>query len=210
MDHGVADLIAFCSRFFTLEPGDVIATGTPGGVGAFRRPPLFLGDGDEVTVTIRGIGTLRNRCRVVPGGLHAGTDVVRIAYGTDGLDVEVPRDATVIRPRHRAAAPDPAALLRESLERPVAGPPLRVILGRGARVAISVCDVTRPQPRRLMLAALAEAFAGTIADDDVTVLIATGTHRSSSEAERRSMLGDEVLRRWRVIDHDARDPATLV
>ena len=65
--HGVADLIAFCSRFFTLEPGDVIATGTPGGVGAFRRPPLFLGDGDEVAVTISGIGTLRNRCRVVPG-----------------------------------------------------------------------------------------------------------------------------------------------
>ena len=39
MIHGVAELIAFCSRFFTLEPGDVIATGTPGGVGAFRRPP---------------------------------------------------------------------------------------------------------------------------------------------------------------------------
>ena len=59
-------------------------------------------------------------------------DVIRLAYGTDGLDVEVPRDATVIRPRHRAAAADPAALLRESLERPVAGPPLRAILRRGA------------------------------------------------------------------------------
>ena len=139
-----------------------------------------------------------------------GHDVVRLAYGTEGLDIEVPGDATVIRPRHRAAAADAAALLRESLERPVAGPPLRAILRRGARVAISVCDVTRPQPRPVMLSALAEAFAGTIADDDVTVLIATGTHRASSEAERRSMLGDEVLRRWRVVDHDARDPATLV
>jgi 2-keto-4-pentenoate hydratase/2-oxohepta-3-ene-1,7-dioic acid hydratase in catechol pathway len=63
--HGIADLIAYCSRSFTLEPGDVIATGTPGGVGAFRDPPVFLGDGDLVEVEIDGIGVLRNRCRVV-------------------------------------------------------------------------------------------------------------------------------------------------
>lgn len=64
--YGVADLIAFCSQSFTLEPGDVIATGTPGGVGAFREPPVFLKDGDIVEVEIDRIGTLRNRCRVVP------------------------------------------------------------------------------------------------------------------------------------------------
>jgi 2-keto-4-pentenoate hydratase/2-oxohepta-3-ene-1,7-dioic acid hydratase in catechol pathway len=65
--HGVDELIAFCSRFFTLEPGDVIATGTPGGVGAFRVPPVFLADGDVVAVSIEGIGTLENRCRVDAG-----------------------------------------------------------------------------------------------------------------------------------------------
>ena len=64
--HGVAELIAYCSRSFTLEPGDVIATGTPGGVGAFRDPPVFLADGDTVEVEIERIGILRNRCRVVP------------------------------------------------------------------------------------------------------------------------------------------------
>jgi 2-keto-4-pentenoate hydratase/2-oxohepta-3-ene-1,7-dioic acid hydratase in catechol pathway len=64
--HGVAELVAYCSQSFTLEPGDIIATGTPGGVGAFRDPPVFLGDGDLVEVEIDGIGTLRNRCRVVP------------------------------------------------------------------------------------------------------------------------------------------------
>jgi 2-keto-4-pentenoate hydratase/2-oxohepta-3-ene-1,7-dioic acid hydratase in catechol pathway len=63
--HGVAELIAYCSRSFTLEPGDVIATGTPGGVGAFRDPPVYLGDGDVVEVEIDAIGTLRNPCRVV-------------------------------------------------------------------------------------------------------------------------------------------------
>lgn len=64
--HGVAELVAYCSRSFTLEPGDVIATGTPGGVGAFRDPPVFLQDGDLVEVEIDAIGTLSNRCRVVP------------------------------------------------------------------------------------------------------------------------------------------------
>ena len=64
--RGVAELIAYCSQAFTLEPGDVIATGTPGGVGAFRDPPVFLADGDTVEVEIERIGTLTNRCRVLP------------------------------------------------------------------------------------------------------------------------------------------------
>jgi 2-keto-4-pentenoate hydratase/2-oxohepta-3-ene-1,7-dioic acid hydratase in catechol pathway len=51
----------------TLEPGDVIATGTPGGVGAFRQPPRFLRDGDEVVVEIDGIGRLTNTCRIAEG-----------------------------------------------------------------------------------------------------------------------------------------------
>ena len=64
MFFSVARLISFCSEAFTLEPGDVIATGTPAGVGAFRRPPRFLNDGDVVTVTIERIGALTNVCRV--------------------------------------------------------------------------------------------------------------------------------------------------
>ena len=63
MIHDVPAIISFCSRFLTLEPGDVIATGTPGGVGAFRDPPRFLADGDEVVVEIDGIGRLANPCR---------------------------------------------------------------------------------------------------------------------------------------------------
>jgi 2-keto-4-pentenoate hydratase/2-oxohepta-3-ene-1,7-dioic acid hydratase in catechol pathway len=58
----VAELIAFSSRAFTLLPGDVIMTGTPHGVGAFRDPPVFLGDGDTITVEVGSIGQLTNPC----------------------------------------------------------------------------------------------------------------------------------------------------
>ena len=63
MYFSVAEIVSHCSMAFTLEPGDVIATGTPGGVGIFRDPPILLADGDAVEVTIERIGTLRNVCR---------------------------------------------------------------------------------------------------------------------------------------------------
>jgi len=53
-------LIEYCSTFTQLEPGDVIATGTTGGVGAYHKPPLWMKPGDVVEVEIGGIGTLRN------------------------------------------------------------------------------------------------------------------------------------------------------
>jgi 2-keto-4-pentenoate hydratase/2-oxohepta-3-ene-1,7-dioic acid hydratase in catechol pathway len=60
---GVAQIVSHCSQAFTLEPGDVIATGTPAGVGAFRNPPVWLADGDEMIVEIERIGRLVNHCR---------------------------------------------------------------------------------------------------------------------------------------------------
>jgi acylpyruvate hydrolase len=56
-------LVSYLSTVLTLLPGDVIATGTPGGVGAGRTPPRFLADGQLVETTISGVGVLRNRCR---------------------------------------------------------------------------------------------------------------------------------------------------
>jgi 2-keto-4-pentenoate hydratase/2-oxohepta-3-ene-1,7-dioic acid hydratase in catechol pathway len=60
----VAHLISFCSHSFTLEPGDVILTGTPHGVGSGRDPKLFMQHGDSVVVEIEGIGRLENDCAV--------------------------------------------------------------------------------------------------------------------------------------------------
>jgi len=61
----VPSLVSFLSRHFTLFPGDIILTGTPHGVGAFRDPSIYMKDGDEVVVEIEGIGRLVNTCRIV-------------------------------------------------------------------------------------------------------------------------------------------------
>jgi 2-keto-4-pentenoate hydratase/2-oxohepta-3-ene-1,7-dioic acid hydratase in catechol pathway len=60
----VVDLIVYLSKGITLEPGDVIATGTPGGVGDSRDPRRYLREGDVAEITIGGVGTLRNGVRM--------------------------------------------------------------------------------------------------------------------------------------------------
>jgi 2,4-didehydro-3-deoxy-L-rhamnonate hydrolase len=60
MIFSVAEIIAYVSQVITLEPGDLIATGTPAGVGVFKDPKVLLEDGDEVSIEIDGLGTLTN------------------------------------------------------------------------------------------------------------------------------------------------------
>jgi lactate racemase len=134
---------------------------------------------------------------------------VRLSYGETGLHAELPDEATVVTPVHHPAAPDPAAALRAALRDPVAGPPLRERVRPGQSVAISACDGTRPQPRHLMIPAVLEELDGVIDPGDVTVLVATGTHRGNTEAELREMFGQTVADSVRIVNHDARDTASL-
>jgi 2,4-didehydro-3-deoxy-L-rhamnonate hydrolase len=60
MVFGVAEIVAFVSQAITLEAGDLIITGTPAGVGAFRDPPIWLQPGDEITIEIGGLGSITN------------------------------------------------------------------------------------------------------------------------------------------------------
>jgi len=135
---------------------------------------------------------------------------IRLDYGSDGLDVDLPDERiTVIEPIHRPAAPDAHATLLAAIRQPIEGPPLRDLVRPGQRVAISVCDITRAQPRREQIMALLEEMPG-ISRADVTILIATGTHRINTPDELEQMLGRELLADCRVLNHDARNPALLV
>lgn len=135
---------------------------------------------------------------------------LKLDYGTTGLVVDFPDErVTVIEPVPLPAVPDAPAALREALRNPIGKPPFGELVRAGQKVAISVCDITRAQPRRLMLEALF-AEAPQIRMEDVTVLIATGTHRANTAEEIERMLGPEIPRRCRILCHNARDNTSLV
>ena len=134
---------------------------------------------------------------------------VHLDYGSDGLDVDVPDDLTdIVTPRHEAANADPRRALAAALAAPIGTAPLATLVRPGQRLAISVCDITRAQPRQLMLEALFAAMPA-VAPADVTILVATGTHRANTPDELARMLGPEIAARYRVVNHDARDDAAL-
>ena len=134
---------------------------------------------------------------------------VRLDYGVDGLEVDLPDErVTVIEPRFRQAIADSHSALIAALRNPIESPSLRTLVRRGQTVAISVCDVTRAQPRRETLEALFEEMPD-VRPEDITILIATGTHRTNTPAELDKMLGAEIVRRYRVVNHDSRDRGSL-
>lgn len=133
-----------------------------------------------------------------------------IDYGTTGLRVDVPEEnTTVIEPLDRAGVPDPAVRLIDAMRNPVGRPPLRDLVHPGQSVGISVCDITRAQPRQAMLEALF-AEMPRVRMEDATIFIATGTHRANTPDEIVTMLGPEISHRCRVICHDARDTRSLI
>src|SRR5882762_454786 len=143
-------------------------------------------------------------------GARPAATRVRLDYGVDGLEVDLPRErVTIIEPVFRPAIADAGAALTAALRAPLRPPPLRELVRRGQTVAISVCDITRAQPRQEMLEALFAEMAD-IPAEDITILIATGTHRTNTPKELEMMLGADIARRYRIVNHDSRDRASLM
>ena len=127
---------------------------------------------------------------------------VRLSYGRSFLPLEVPAGTDVIEPRLLPGLADPVSAVRKALAVPLASPSLAQ-LARGRRTAgISICDVTRPYPLRTVLPPVLEALAGL----QVTLFVATGSHRACTAAEMEEMLGGEILEAVEVVQHDARRP----
>ena len=134
---------------------------------------------------------------------------VHLDYGTTGLEVSLPdANVTVIEPMPRPAVPDPQRTLLDAIRQPIGCAPLRQQVRPGHRIGISVCDVTRAQPRREQILALMEEMPA-VSPKDITIFIATGTHRSNTDAELERMLGRDLLNTYRVVNHDSRDASTL-
>lgn len=136
---------------------------------------------------------------------------VRLAYGKEGLDVEVPIDAVVIEPEFVPGHVDEEAALVAALREPIGSPALARLVKRGDRVVIVHTDITRATPNaRILPPLLAALEEAGVRREDITLLNALGTHRPQTDAELREMLGTDVVARYRCLQHDGNDDANLV
>src|SRR5207244_10468471 len=116
---------------------------------------------------------------------------------------------TVIEPVYVPPAADVRATLVAAIRKPIGKQPLRELVRPGQKIAISVCDITRAQPRQVMLEALFAEMPG-VSMKDATILIATGTHRRNNDEEIERMLGRGFAQSCHIVCHNARDTASLI
>ncbi len=133
--------------------------------------------------------------------------VVDLKYGKGLFAVDVPDAnlAGVILPNELTGVQDEQAEIRRALENPIGSPRLREKLEKGMKVAVIISDATRPCPSYKFLPVLLDEInAGDVPDGDITVIIALGSHRRSTEEERKALMGPS-FGRVRCIDHDQHD-----
>ena len=137
--------------------------------------------------------------------------MLSIPYGKTFLPLEE-GDAAVLCSRigELKAEGEGLAVVRAAMERPIDSPRLSQLARGKKNCVIIISDHTRPVPSRDILPnMLAELRAGS-PDIEVTLLVATGFHRPSAEAELRAKLGDEIYEQCRIVVHDCRDPEANV
>jgi len=133
---------------------------------------------------------------------------IKLAFGKQGAEVELPAgyDYIVLDAKSVVSAADPVALIEQAVDNPIGSPPLIELVRGKTSAAISVCDITRPAPNRMVLPpVLRRLEAAGIERSRMVILIATGLHRPATDAEIREIVGEEIAARYRVENHDARD-----
>jgi len=137
-----------------------------------------------------------------------------LLYGLTTVKVSLPlhQVAWVVSPRRLEPVQDVMAEVRRALAQPIGSPDLATLVRqRGKKTVILVDDYTRATPAAAVLRPLlAELNAAGVADEDITLLTALGTHRAMTETECAERYGADVVRRVRVVNHDWQDQANLV
>jgi nickel-dependent lactate racemase len=137
----------------------------------------------------------------------------RVPYGKSYLEFSLPKNmrADVVTSRAVEPLPDLERAIERTLARPIDSQPLRTLAKAGQKACIVFTDMTRSSPDHLLVPALLrELESAGVAREDVTLLCATGMHRPSTREEKVLKLGKEVLRRYRVLDHEAGNPKALM
>lgn len=134
---------------------------------------------------------------------------VNLAYGHTGIRVDFPEACTtVLEPSFIDGLPDQKEAIRRAVRHPIGTDRLKNLTSSDQTVAISVCDITRPIPNRIILPVILQELAHVPAHQ-IVILVATGTHRGNTQDELNGMLGEDVVTGYRIENHDAFDSTTL-
>jgi nickel-dependent lactate racemase len=131
-----------------------------------------------------------------------------LAFGKQGATIALPDgfDYVVLDAKSAAALADATGAIEAALDSPLAGPSLSALAAGKRSAAISVCDITRPAPNRVVLPPVLKRLeAAGIERGRIVILIATGLHRPATPHEIREIVGEEIALNYRVENHDARD-----
>ena len=139
---------------------------------------------------------------------------IMLPYGKQSMALEVDEGhlAGVLQSGIHSYRPSKEAeeLVRESLEHPIGAPRLRELAKGRRRVTIIASDHTRPVPSRVIMPRMLEEIRAGNPDAEITILIATGLHRSTTRAELAAKFGDEIVGREQIVVHDCDDAENLV
>jgi nickel-dependent lactate racemase len=137
---------------------------------------------------------------------------VKLAYGDGYLEIDLPAEqTTVISPVEQAGLPDEESSFRGALDAPIGTGPLRERVSDGERICIVFTDITRATPNERIIPWLLHYLRRcAVRREQVTLLNALGTHRPNTEEELAKMLTPEVVREYRVVNHEPENPEALV
>ncbi len=125
--------------------------------------------------------------------------------------MDAPQQACVIEPKFVEGLADESASIRLALRQPIGCPPLKQLVSSKDTIAIVHSDITRPMPNdRVLPVLLAELEEAGVQDQQIVLINALATHRRQTDEELARMLGNEIISRYRVIQHDAWDDANLL
>ena len=135
---------------------------------------------------------------------------INLPYGRTYITAEVPfPDVTILEPRFVEGLADEADAFAGAVRSPINLPALRGIIGSHDKVAVLIPDITRPFPSRRILPWLFKELS-RLPVENFTIIIGTGSHRATTPAELKDMLGAEIVARYRIVDHNAHDRNTMV
>ncbi len=135
---------------------------------------------------------------------------VRLDYGREGLEVEVPSSAQVLQMNATSGLEEVDRRLLEALQRPIGTPALKTLAQDRKNACIVIADITRPVPNSTILPPMLHILeeAG-IARQDITILVGTGLHRPNEGDELIALVGEQIARDYCIVNHRARAKETL-